>query len=106
MRISRISPDYLSAIGLGVVIQLPLLLLAALLLDGGRAFSMICVAMLAYWSATVGIIIRRPREPKASDLVFIRWGPLFVLAIAGLLAPIVWLLIGESHLNGLERLLQ
>ena len=79
-------------------------MLTALLLDGGRSFSFFGVAFLAHWLGILLIIARRPMAPMRFDLSFIRIGILPLWILTGGIAPLVWKIIGESTLNGVQRL--
>ena len=60
--------------------QLPLLLLTAQMLDGGRLFQRCLFAALAHWVAIVLIMDRRSSNPSSIDVFMVRWG-FFPLAI-------------------------
>jgi hypothetical protein len=79
-------------------------MLTALMLDGGRTFGFFKVAVLGHWVGILMIIGRRPISPTKWDIFFIRWGVLLLLTAAGLIAPLVWAIIGDSHLSGWQRL--
>jgi hypothetical protein len=66
------------------------LLLASLLLDGGRALRVFTVAAGAYWAGVAVIVCRRRRSPTRSDLVFVGWGFWLLLVVTRALAPVVW----------------
>ena len=67
------------AISFALVQQLPLLLLSALLLDGGLVFKRVAIASVAFWILTLIILIRRGRNMLDSDTLMIKWGYLPIL---------------------------
>ena len=54
--------------------QLPLLLLTAQMLDGGRLFQRCLFAALAHWVAIALIMDRRSSNPSSIDVFMVRWG--------------------------------
>ena len=92
-----------SALKTGVVLQAVLFVVTACMLDGGQLFSQFLVAMIGYWLGVAFIVARRGMTPSKLDLLFIRYGSLVLLVLAPLVAKIVYRMIGESPLNGLER---
>jgi hypothetical protein len=88
-----------------IVLQIPILVLAALMLDGGRLLGVVSIATVAYWMVTLQIMFRRPATPTRVDIVFIRFGVLLLSAVTVFVAPFVWDFIGESTRSGLDRLL-
>lgn len=68
--------------------QVPLLLLAALLLDGGQAFRIFGVAAIAHWSVIAMIQLRR-RKFTRGDEFLIRWGFIPLAVFTGLIVPLV-----------------
>ena len=67
------------AISFALVQQLPLLLLSALLLDGGLVFKRVVIASVAFWILTLIILIHRGRNMLDSDTLMIKWGYLPIL---------------------------
>ena len=67
------------AISFTLIQQLPILLLSALLLDGGWVFKRVAVASVAFWIITLIILMRRGRNMPKSDLLLIKWGYLPML---------------------------
>ena len=98
------SPRYGSALNQAIVLQIVFGVLTALMLDMGQSFGFFKVAFLGHWVGILLIIGRRPLSPTKVDIFFIRWGILLLLAITGGIAPLVWKIIGESDLNGWQRL--
>jgi len=91
------------SIRFGVVIQLGLFVLTALILDGGATNRHCVVAIIGYWIGALPIIVRRRKTPTKVDLLFLRWGMLLMMLLLPFIVGIVYGIIGESHLNGLER---
>ena len=63
-----------------VVQQGIFLLFTALLLDGGVLFRVCGVGSIAYWVGAVIVVVRRPRNPTAKDVILLKYG--FPLAVA------------------------
>jgi hypothetical protein len=59
--------------------QLPLLLLSAMLLDGGLVFKRVAIASVAFWILTLMVMIRRGRNITDSDILVVKWGYLPLL---------------------------
>jgi len=89
----------------GILLQAVFGVLTALMLDMGRSFGFFKVALIGHWMGIFVIMGRRPLSPTKWDIFFIRVGVLAILTLVVLIAPIVWNVIGESHLSGFERLL-
>lgn len=100
-----VSPLYSSAFGNALFGQALLGLLTALVLDGGRLFGFFKVALLAEWIVICLIVFRRPKMPTNWDLSFIRIGIVPLFLMTGVIATVVWMMIGESDLSGWQRLL-
>jgi ABC-type uncharacterized transport system permease subunit len=72
------------AITVAVVQQGFVLILAALILDGGVTLRFCAAAAIASWVCALVIILRRPQQPTNFDLAIIRYG--FGLALPLVLA--------------------
>lgn len=81
---SPISARYRSPLRTSVCLQIPILMLGALCLDGGELFSRCLVAFAAFWGGAILILFRRPRNPTRLDLELIRFGDplLFLLSLS------------------------
>ena len=101
--LSKISAEYVPSLKVALWVDGVLLVLAALTLDSGRTLGSFLIAAPAHWGIIAVILLRRPASPGRFDLVFVRYGTLLIWLIAECLAPLVWSIIGESHLSGLER---
>jgi TatA/E family protein of Tat protein translocase len=100
----NLSPLYWPALRFGILVQVMLGVLTALMLDMGQSFAVFKVAFLGHWLGILLLFARRPISPTKTDIIFIRWGtPLLMMAI-GLIAPLVWKSIGKSDLSGWQRL--
>lgn len=93
-----------SSLMIGLIIQLVLFVLTALLLDGGRVHRAYIITMIGYWVGAVAILFRHRQSPTIADHMYLRYGILAIAMITPLIARIVYRIIGESPLNGLERL--
>lgn len=101
---SGISDKYWPALKQGLLLQIIFGVLSALILVAGDPFMLFAVALLGHWMGILMIVLRRPTSPTAVDLFFVRYGIVLLMIATVLVAPSVWSIIGESHLNGLERL--
>jgi hypothetical protein len=81
-----LAAEYVAALRFGVVQQLVLLGLSALMLDGGRTLRLCAIAAVAYWAAALLIIARRPAAPTRADRTFLRYGYLVLPVVAGILS--------------------
>lgn len=66
--------------------QLPLLVLTALMLDGGIALRRVAVACIAFWIMALVIVVQRGRTLPDLDILLVKWGYLPLL----LLTCILW----------------
>lgn len=78
---NSMSPDasvtigtFRDAIVFATVQQVPLLLLSAMLLDGGLVFMRVVNASAAFWSMTLMMWLRRGRNLQHVDLLAVKWG--------------------------------
>jgi hypothetical protein len=71
----------------GLLLQAPLLLLFALMLDGGTKLRLALIALVAQWVVSLVIWHLRSEVPTRTDLLFVRWGyvPLLVATFAAAL---------------------
>jgi hypothetical protein len=69
------------AIVFALVQQLPLLLLSAMLLDGGSVLKRVTIAAVAFWILTLLVMIRRNRNMLDSDMLAVKWGYLPLLLV-------------------------
>lgn len=65
--------------------QLPLLILTAMLLDGGLVFKRVAIASLAYWILILMIMIRCGRYMSDVDILLVKWGYLPLLLVTCIL---------------------
>ena len=84
-----ISDRYRDAIRFAIVLQVPVTLLFASLLDGGHLAKVAGYAMVAFWVGVAVVVSRRPRTPSGSDLAFIRYGYLPLVIVAGIFAAVL-----------------
>jgi hypothetical protein len=89
-----IATDFRSALRDGLLFQLPILVLTALLLDGGRVFHVTKVAACAYWPMAALIYFNRRASPTYVDLIAIRYGYIVILLVVGKLGPALWTKLG------------
>ncbi len=80
-----VSIEYVHAIKTSLWQQVPLIVVCALLLDGGRILRVCLTSTLCFWLLGLIILIRSERfdarVPDRDGLLFLRWGylPLFGL---------------------------
>jgi hypothetical protein len=86
---ARIAPEYRPAIRVALVQQMVLLILSALMLDGGRALRVCSIAIVAHALAIFLIVWRRPTGPTPLDLALIRFGFCLILIVVAITAPFV-----------------
>ncbi len=70
--------------------QLPCVLIAAMLLDGGRGFRICVAAVFAHWLAIAFISARDRAELTLTDTLVMSWGFLPCLACAALIGNAIW----------------
>jgi hypothetical protein len=87
---------YRPAIRFALLQQIPILILTALMLDGGRALRYWGIVMLAHWLAVLLIVVRRPARPTPGDLAVIRYGCWLILIAVVLIAPLVSRILGAA----------
>lgn len=99
-----LSPLYWPALRFGILVQAISGVLTTLMLDMGQSFGVFKVAFLCHWLGVFLLFARRPMSPTKTDIILVRWGtPLLIMAI-GLIAPLVWNIIGKGELSGWQRL--
>jgi hypothetical protein len=81
-------------LGLPLVQQFVVLLMAGMILDGGMIFQIFSYAALAYWVCIAIIFIRRRKCLTPADKIVIRVGFLIACAISIVLTEFIW------HLRG------
>ena len=96
--------SFSAALKVGIVIQIALFPLTALIMDGGVTNRLCVLAMIGYWIGVAVIIVRRGASPTKLDLFFLRYGVVGLFLATFFLAPLVYRIIGKSSLSGLERL--
>jgi hypothetical protein len=81
-----VSPAYREAVKVALILQVFATILLLLLLDGGVLAKVGGAAMVGFWIGVALVMIRRPRNPHALDLLYVRWG-----YVAMLLVGIAWM---------------
>jgi multisubunit Na+/H+ antiporter MnhE subunit len=84
-----ISDDYRSAVRVAIPLQVVLVFLLTMNLDGGFLALIGLYAVVGFWIGAAIVILRRPRNPLPSDLTYIRWGYLLAFITAVITAMIV-----------------
>jgi hypothetical protein len=89
-----IAASYVSALRTAIVLQLVLMFMLMLILDGGKIASAGGCAIIGFWVGATWVIMRRRMNPGRADLLYVRWGYLPLLAISVLIA----VSLGEARL--------
>lgn len=71
-------------------IQLCLLVLMSLILDGGMVFAACRYTSVGFWFGVILILIRRPLRPADSDLLYLRFGLPIIIVVAVPMFLWVW----------------
>ena len=72
---------YRAAIKQALISEAIILILAALILDGGRSLRICFIAALGHFATVAILMCRRPRSPTRFDLAFIRYGFWFLMLV-------------------------
>jgi hypothetical protein len=89
-----ISPAYRSPIFEGLALQIPICIMAAMMLDFGQLAQISGMALVAFWGGVTVLIWRNPWSPSWMDIKLIRFGYFLVLILTGTVAPLVWSMRG------------
>lgn len=73
------------AIVFTLVQQVPLLMLSALLLDGGLVFKCVAIASIAFCILNLVIMVRRGANIPDTEILLVKWGYLPVLLVTCIL---------------------
>ncbi len=84
-----VSNEYRDAIRFVVVLQVLLTLLFITLLDDGHVAKIAGYAMIGFWAGVAVMLARRPQTPGHADLLYIRYGYLASLVVAGFCAAVL-----------------
>jgi len=78
-----------NAIVFTLIQQLPLLLMASLILDNGLFFQHVAIASTVFWLLTLLIMLRQWRQRRLSDsaILLVKWGylPIITITLLGVL---------------------
>ena len=85
----KLTPEHWAAFRANAIGQLFLLLLGALLLDGGAVGMLVFIATFAYWLACLLIIARRYQRLRISDLRFFQFGFAGAVLLAAILRDLI-----------------
>ena len=86
---TRFSPAYQGTLKLVLIEQVPLGILAALILDGGSIARMYLCALIVFWPGFAMIIYRRPMAPTETDLFLIKWGTFLLFAVFAAMSAVI-----------------
>ncbi len=84
---SRSTSETARAVRANAIQQGVVLVMAALMLDGGEMFRHCFIAAVGSWVMTGLILMRRRRAPTGLDLILLRYGFWFVLIVLGIIVP-------------------
>ena len=79
-----------------VAVQMFLLLLGGLALDGGQLAQWVIYSIAIYWAMVLLVIARRSRNPTKGDLIAIRYGFIFILVGVVCSTSLRWSIAGLS----------
>ena len=84
-----------NALPVSIVFQLVLFAFALLIPDFGNILQIWAITMVAYWSGTIMIMVRRFKTPTKLDLFLVQWSfPFLMVLIAVPLVMWIWKLRG------------
>ncbi len=81
---------YESAMGFSFVYQFFLLFMAGMILDGGQCAQFTFVAIVAFWTSVIVLILRRPWNPSKIDILYIKWGFFPILLSTPFIMGYIW----------------
>ena len=91
-RSDQIKSEYVAALKLALLQQVPSLVICALLLDFGKMLRLCLISMLGFWLLAMVCLSRGHRQHDPAGLMFLRWGffPLFavVALLNGFIGPV------------------
>jgi hypothetical protein len=87
---NRFSPEYRGTLKLILIEQIPLGLLAGMIMDGGGVAVIFLYALAGFWAGFAMIVLRRPMNPTKTDLFMIKWGTFALFAISFAMASVIW----------------
>ena len=93
---AELSPHYKRPTILAAAASALLMLLSAMVLDGGATALATFCAIVGFWTGVVLIIARRPQLPTKADIDVIRFGPVTLVIAAQFLTRGIWYLRGAS----------
>lgn len=89
-----VSPAYRDAVKVAVILQLFTSLFLLTILDGGTLAKVGGAAMAGFWIGVAIVMIRRPRDPRRLDLLYVRWGYIAMLIVGIACMPFMGALRG------------
>lgn len=79
-----------------VAVQIFLLLLGSLALDGGQLAQWVIYSIVIYWVMALLVIARRSGSPTKGDLIAIRYGFVFILVGVVCSTLLWWAITGQT----------
>ena len=89
-----LSPAYRESVIVAIALQFIATIFMVLTLDGGNLRKVGGAAMVGFWIGVAIVMLRRPRNPGYLDLLYVRWGYLAMLVVAGACTPFMGALRG------------
>jgi len=83
---------YRKSILWSVVVQVLLLLLAAILIDGGQTLIAFIYGAVAYWFGVAMILRRKSTAPISTDVMYLKYGLIVLSLVSMILSPAIWAL--------------
>ena len=71
------------------ILQVLVVILAGMILDGGKCLYVALLSVMAHWAVSVIILVRRPYSPTKGDLVIVGRVFLLMLLVIYLLGTLV-----------------
>lgn len=90
-------PSRIDTLWIPIAQQLGLLMVAAMVLDGGESFQVVAYAALGFWGGFFLMFARRRNQLTRADRILLRWGFLILCVISSLITNSVWFFRGFSH---------
>ena len=90
----RACQDLRAALKFSMVLQIPIVILAGFLADGGEIFQIVFYAFVSFNSYLASVLVFRPNNPTRLDLISIRAGFLPTIVITAFLINYIWDLRG------------
>ena len=91
-----VAKGYGRSLIVAVAVQIFLLLLGSLALDGGQLAQWVIYSIVIYWVMALLVIARRSSSPTKDDLIAIRYGFIFILVGVVCSTLLWWAITGQT----------